>query len=428
MSNDTATPLPPSRDAGAVLPSGGSGMSAAGSARSSGRARWRRWRWPLLIGLVVVLAALVTALTIPDADDGERLGVRNPGPDGGRALARILQREGVDVRAERRSAAAVAATDARSTLLVTRTDLLGPAQLDRLAADDARHLVLVEPDEITLSRLAPQVRAAGETPEAEVRDPGCQLAAAVAAGSARAGGRLYAPVPTPSAPAGPIAVCYAEPGRDEGPYVSLESPGRQVTVIGRPDLLTNEHLDSDGNAALALWTLGAERTLVWYSPDPLEPAGSGGRPSFTELLPDWVLWVLVQSAVAVAVAILWRARRLGRLVPEPLPVVVRAAETQEGRARLYRQASARGRAGATLRTSTLRRLARRLAAPPGTTADQLVSLVAGATGHRPGGEERLRALLLGPPPENDAALIRLADDLDTLEREFSRHDPKGSPP
>ena len=41
---------------------------------------------------------------------------------------------------------------------------------------------------------------------------------------------------------------------------------------------------------------------------------------------------------------LWRARRLGPVVAEPLPVVVRAAETVEGRARLYRRGGARGQA------------------------------------------------------------------------------------
>ena len=111
-----------------------------------------------------------------------------------------------------------------------------------------------------------------------------------------------------------------------------------------------------------------------------------------------MFWVIAQLAVVVLVTILWRARRFGRLVPEPLPVVVRAAETQEGRARLYRQASARGRAAATLRTTTLRRLAARLAAPAGTTPDQLVTLVAQATGRDPNAEANLHALLLGPRP------------------------------
>jgi hypothetical protein len=197
-----------------------------------------------------------------------------------------------------------------------------------------------------------------------------------------------------------------------------------VTVIGQSDLLTNEYFGSDGNAALALWSLGEQPSMIWYTPDPLEPMSVGPeRRTVGDLLPDWVFWVVFQLAVVIAVTILWRARRLGRLVPEPLPVIVRAAETQEGRARLYRQASARGRAAATLRTATLRRLAARLAAPAGTTPDQLVTLVAEVTRRGPSGEPALHALLLGPAPESDAALIRLADDLDAVERELSRDRP-----
>jgi hypothetical protein len=164
--------------------------------------------------------------------------------------------------------------------------------------------------------------------------------------------------------------------------------------------------------------------MIWYTPDPLEPMSVGPeRRTVGDLLPDWVFWVVFQLAVVIGVTILWRARRLGRLVPEPLPVIVRAAETQEGRARLYRQASARGRAAATLRTATLRRLATRLAAPAGTTPDQLVTLVARAIGRDRSGEMMLHALLLGPAPRSDAELIRLADDLDAVERELSRDRP-----
>jgi hypothetical protein len=381
---------------------------------------WRRWRWPLAVALVVALAALIVALTSSVSGVRNRLGPDNPEPDGSRALVQVLRRQGVDVQEAHRSPEAVAATDAHSTLVVTSTGLLGPRQLDRLLADDVSNLVLIEPDEITLSRLVPDLRAAGLT-SAAVLDPACLLAGPRAAGRVRAGGFLYSrltmPIDGPSA----SGICYPQPDdAEDGSFVSVDTPRRTVTVIGQSDILTNEYFGADGNAALALWTLGEQPSLVWYTPDPLEPTGAGQQqPSVGELLPDWVFWVVVQLAIAVAVTIGWRARRLGRLVPEPLPVIVRAAETQEGRARLYRQASARGRAAATLRTTTLRRLATRLAAPAGTTPAQLVTLMAQATGRDPGAEAALHALLLGPAPASDAELIRLADDLDTVERELS---------
>ena len=408
--------------AGPVAPETAAPETAGpGTARQSARRGWLRWRWILAVAGAVLLAALITALTASVPGDKSRLGPDNPEPDGSRALVQVLRNQGVDVRAVRRSTTAESATSADSTLVVTNTGLLGPNQLARLAADDAPNLVLVEPDEFTLARLAPQLRTAGHT-DARTLDPGCSSPAAQAAGRARAGGYLYGLLP--AAATDGVQVCYPQPGQDVGSYLTLTTAGRTVTVIGQSDLLTNEHLDQGGNAALGIWALGARPSLVWYTPDPLEPDASGTpAPSVVDLLPDWVFWVLLQLGVVVLVTMLWRARRLGRLVPEPLPVVVRAAETQEGRARLYRQASARGRAAATLRTTSLRRLATRLAAPSGTTPDQLVTLVAATTGRDPAGEAALRTLLLGPAPESDRALIQLADDLDTVEREIIRDRP-----
>jgi hypothetical protein len=181
-------------------------------------------------------------------------------------------------------------------------------------------------------------------------------------------------------------------------------------------VLANRWLADHGNAALAIRAVGAHSRVVWYVPDPLELSTAEDRPSLSDLLPQWVFWVTAQLALAVLVAIAWRARRLGRLVSEPLPVVVRAAETEEGRARLYRQSHARGRAAATLRTAALRRLATRLAVPTGTTPEQVAVLVAETTG-RP--DREVRDALLGPAPTGDAALVTLADELDTLERQVA---------
>ncbi|HEY5183477.1 MAG TPA: DUF4350 domain-containing protein, partial [Actinomycetes bacterium] len=106
-------------------------------------------------------------------------------------------------------------------------------------------------------------------------------------------------------------------------------------------------------------------------------------------------------------------RRLGRIVAEPLPVVVRAAETTEGRARLYRRAGARDRAAATLRAAAVQRLRPALGLPRTAEAVEVAAAVAARSG-RP--EADVAALLYGAAPRDDAALARLADDLDALER------------
>ena len=111
------------------------------------------------------------------------------------------------------------------------------------------------------------------------------------------------------------------------------------------------------------------------------------------------------------------ANRLGRVVEEPLPVVVRASEAVEGRGRLYRAAGARGQAAESLRAATRERLARRLGAPVGTPRPGLVQAVADRTGGDPA---EVDGLLYGAAPADDGALVRLAGALRTLEATLAR--------
>jgi Domain of unknown function (DUF4350) len=393
--------------------------------------RWSRARWVVGVALAVFLSALAVALTTGRGAGGD-LDPGSTGPGGGRAVAEILRSEGVDVVRVTRSTDAARLADGDSTLLVVNTKVLRPDQLERVRGSAAPVVVLVDPDQIVLRPLAPGVRAAGIR-QTEVRSPGCDDPGARAAGDVMAGSHIYLVAPETAEPG--TTVCYPDDEQPRaGSYVVAPVGPREVRVVGQPRILQNRYLADEGNAALALRTLGSRARLVWYVPDPLEPVtgaggGAGGpgggqgggtqadeRRSLLSLLPPWVGPVTLQLLVAALVAIVWRARRLGRLVPEPLPVVVRAAENEEGRARLYRQAGARGRAAATLRTAALRRLATRLAVDQDTTPEHVATLIARATG-RPHPE--VREILLGTAPHDDGALVALADQLDTLERQVA---------
>jgi len=109
---------------------------------------------------------------------------------------------------------------------------------------------------------------------------------------------------------------------------------------------------------------------------------------------------------------LWRMRRLGPLVTEPLPVVVRACETVEGHGRLYRSRRARDRAAAALRGAALGRIVTRLGLPRGVTDDATCQELASRTGRD---AVEIRAILFGAVPGDDAALVKLTADLDALE-------------
>jgi hypothetical protein len=372
------------------------------------RAQWRAIRVPVSALAVLVLVSLVLAVVA----SRQRGGLLDPGaydPQGSRALAQLLTAEGVAVRRVTTLAEVQAIRGEQATLLVARPELVPP---DRLAAlrGAARELVLVAPRPQVLRVLAPAVSFKGT---AEVRDraPGCELPLAVAAGDADLGGSMYTAADS-------AALCYTDGGRAALVRVGA---AQTVTVLGAPAPLTNERLDENGNAALALRLLGQQPQLLWYLPSLSDPALGGGSRSLTDLLPSSVKLAVVQIGVAVVLLALWRARRLGPVVAEPLPVVVRASETVEGRARLYRRARARDRAADALRTAARARLVARLGLARDADPPAVADAVARRTGRSPA---QVAAVLYGAPPDdpldNDAALVRLAETLDALEEEVRR--------
>ena len=194
-----------------------------------------------------------------------------------------------------------------------------------------------------------------------------------------------------------------------------------TVLLGSPDILYNDRLDKHGNASLALQLLGSRTHLVWYLPSLSDTSAARRRhrrrqQSFLDLIPSGWLWGTLQLALAAVLAAIWRARRLGPLVTERLPVAIRASESTEGRARLYRKVNARDRAAAALRSATRTRLAPLLGVPPA-DAHSPEALLPAVSAHLPDHDRDLKTLLFGPAPADDTALIRLADQLDALERE-----------
>jgi len=192
-----------------------------------------------------------------------------------------------------------------------------------------------------------------------------------------------------------------------------------VTLLGSGVLLRNDHLAKQGNAALGLNLLGRNPRVLWTMPS-LEDSATEPRQTLTDLLPGWVMPAVLQLGIAVLLVAAWRARRLGPVVEEPLPIVVRAAEVTEGRARMYRRAKARGRAGSELRRATLQRVAPLVGfAGDVSLADphRIATAVAARTGRD---EAKVFRLLYGGVPADEAALVRLADRLDRIEEEVRR--------
>ncbi|MCM0640283.1 DUF4350 domain-containing protein [Cellulomonas wangsupingiae] len=399
----TQDPSGPPTASAEVLGDGSTGRSRAAH-------RWRRSRpWLALLGVVIVGGVV---LTLPAPPAGTALGAPdNPGASGSRVVAQVLERQGVTIEHVTTTSAVVAAATGDSTVLVIGDQWLTDDQVDVLAGleDD---LVLVDAG-WALTSIAPDVVASSTTASRGARAADCSDPDAVAAGTITAAGGYEDLART-------ARVCFPAPDdATAGAYLTLDQGVRRITALSDIDPLTNASVANDGNAALVLRMLGRHDHLVWYVPsyDDLGHVDEGGSgTALTDLVP-WVRPVAGWLVLVLAVTVVWRARRLGPVVTEPLPVVVRSAEATRGRGRLYRRARAHGHAGAALRAGTAARVAHRLGLPRSADAPSLVDALARTTGRS---TRDLEALLYGPPPTDDAGLLRLADDLHHLESEVHR--------
>jgi len=398
---------------------------------------------PLAIVALILLGGTVIALLQPGVVVTGYLDPAGTGTTGAHAITDILSDRGDTVIRAITPAAAEAAARGPAgggpaasgaspggvTLVITSPSLLTAAQLDGLARVPADR-VLIGPDRAALNALAPRVELLGTAP-VQALSPGCDLTAARLAGNADLGGAQLAvrPAPRPKprrsgrSPAGQAALCYPTGG--SASLVRYSAAGRVITVVGSGNALTNGSLAHLGNAALALNLLGAHTRIVWLVPGPGLPPGvpgsgapENGQKSLFSLIPLPAYLVTIQLGIAVLLAAAWRARRLGPLVPEPLPVVVRASETAEGHAGLYRSRRARGRAAAALRTAMLARTLPALGLAPHAGPAEVAAAFSARSGS---GQARIEAMLFGPAPGDDAALVALAHDLDALEREVRTH-------
>ncbi|MFF8383084.1 DUF4350 domain-containing protein [Streptomyces kanasensis] len=383
---------------------------------------WVRARGLLFAVALLIVAGVALALVQTGGQHG-RLDPRSADPNGSMAVAELLRERGVSVQVATTLSEVTAAAGPDSTVLVTAPNLLSGRQrtvLRGLADTSGGRTVLLAPDAPALAALAPGVST--DLPDTlRVLDPGCALPEARRAGAVHLGGRRYVTAGSVSAES-----CYFRDGLPTLVRVR-NSAGGDTVLLGAADLLFNQRLAHEGNASLSLQLLGSRTHLVWYLPSLSDPsAAEGGGPGdgdrveeegdFLSLVPSGWLWGTLQLAVAAVLAAVWRARRLGPLVTERLPVAVRASEATEGRARLYFRADARDRAAAVLRSAARVRLAPLVGVPTREAHSPDALLPALSTRLTAGGADP-RDLLFGPAPVSDAALVLLADQLDALERE-----------
>jgi len=369
-------------------------MTAVDTVASSvGRSSRRTSLW---IGLGMLAALVVLAvLTRDTASFPDPLDPRNPEHDGGQAVARVLEDQGIDVRIARGQDELLGEdVDAGTAVVVTNPEDLGASTLKKLRdhAREAGALVVVGRHAVLGGQFGidDDSIADGRHP-ADCDEP---LAEGLVVRTEDAGG-LQAPG------------CFGEDG------ISVLVRRDALWLMTDPTVFTNERVLESDNGALALRLLGQQDRLVWYVADSADAAASDGV-GLSSLLPPWLvpgLYLLLASTLGL---ILWRGRRLGPLVTEPLPVVVRAAESTQSRGRIYRRTGDRQHAALILVGAARRRLTEALQLPRGTHVETLAAAAAARTGRDP---HAVLALLGHPAVTKDSQLVELGQQLFDLENE-----------
>lgn len=378
----------------------------------------RRFVAPWWVLAAIGVTVLVLAAVGLTSGSGSSLArdPANPGPRGAQALAEVLAAHGVPVTVARSKAElARAGIDLKTTVFVSTPDRLSTSLIADLrgSAAGSAALVVLSPDQAVVTALTPGVssRPAGPPPASLVAT--CDTAAIKPGDGLSRADREYTT-------AGVGTACFQDPSAPRwSVYLSVAGPeGTPVVYLGASSAVTNAEVAASNNAGVLLRLLGAGDRVVWYVPDPADAAVTDTAPA-TDYVPPWTASVIGLLALTVLALMLTRGRRFGRLVTEPLPVVVRAIETTRARGRIYLRAKDFERSTALLQQASANRLARALALPnlanlPGGGLDALAEAVAARTGRE---VSEVRSILGGPARQEQDMLV-IAAALAALEKEI----------
>jgi len=343
----------------------------------------RVWSWVGIVAAIVVIGSLFASLRY-DYTQPEPLSIDSPRYDGARALAALLDRQGIEVEATTSADGAAEMARDGAVLVVTDASHLDLSALRGLA-NEAPRTVILGADFAALDEFFPGIGFAGSGNGSTV-EAACDIPEAARAESIIPG-EVYTP--------GDATGCFPTDGGH-----ALVTDGSVYALDGRA-IVTNEHLAEAGHAALALGLLSETGSVAWYTPSGADL--TGGATSLGDVAPAWVTPVIVLGVVVFVAAALWRGRRFGPLVAESLPVTVRAAETLEGRARLYRDGVDPAHAYDSLRRGASARMARRTGLSPEADPEALAAAVAARTGRDP--RDVLAVLTASPAHDTDLAEI-----------------------
>jgi hypothetical protein len=387
-------------------------MTTASTTSNPSMAARRLARGPVFVLVLLVASALaVTLLSRGSQGNTDDLDPANPGFNGAQGLAHVLANHGVKVTIVRSQDELLGqGVDSATTVAIIGTSSLSgrTARTALTHAASAASLVLLDPDPVVSNGMGLPV----DSHLSDLSDVAAGCRATEVGGTFRLAqaDRAYLPMLRGAA----ATTCFPDKTGGGGAMLALPAAvGRPpVVLLGDESLITNGDILNADNAAIALHLFGHSDRLIWYIPSAADITAADG--ALRSVAPSWFKPALVLGASAVVLLCLWRGRRLGRLVSEPLPVIVRAVETTESRGRMYRKARDRTRALSVLQQATRRRLASYLGLSVSATVSNVAAASAAVSGRS---YQDVLQLLQSPPGHDDGSLLELANTLQTLEKE-----------
>ncbi len=353
--------------------------SSENAVSASPRQAFRRASFWIVFGAIAIVVGIVSTIAAGGVTPTDRFGADNAGPTGGRALAEVLKQQGVDRdggQLGRARSPSSRADPSDTTLLIYDSRRLPHRAVrgraaGRRGSDRARRADRGSARPLRAG--CRDGRVAGRRERHDLAGRGL-LGARGAARGQRHGGhderaapeRLRLWTPRPWRRSG-TEFCFPD---DSGRYLLAQRTDGSTTVTVLPDSEPFTQRPDHPFRQRGPGSQSARRDgdLIWYLPGLGDLTGGADVPSVADLTPEWVTPVLLLLIVVFVAAAVWRGRRLGPLVIENLPVVVRSRETMEGRARLYQRSSSRG--------SSARQSAHRHDRPDGHHAQPLAHVVA----------------------------------------------------
>ena len=347
--------------------------------------RWLPWLW-------VAIAILAVALVASTGSPGGVLDPNGTGPQGAKALVLLLRQYGAQVTLD----PGIPGQNVDEALVLS--DHLDRGRRQAVAEWAHKGGALVVADPTSPLQLGAATPLSNGISSASLHPSGpCAIPALGDVQQLSIGPSLLLRLP----PGARATTCYGYTLSD-GERASFLVQEGAVVALGGAGVWTNQRLDQDDNAALAVGLLAptdGRRVDVLVA----SRAGGGSR-QLLDLLSPRLKWALGMLVVAFGALVWWRGRRFGRPITESGPVQLAGSEIVVAVGELMARAGNRDAAADQLRGATRARLGTVLGVGPGAPVEAIAARSGIAAD-----------LLVDTPVPDDAALVRLAQSLAAIQ-------------